>query len=419
MTSARRRWLIFAVIALGYILVYFHRLCAAVVATDMQRDLGATGPLLGAMASAYFWPYAFMQLPAGLLSDSFGPRRTISIFFVLAFIGSVVLALAPTVGIAILGRTLVGLGVSMLFVPAIKILAVWFNQREFPVMTGVLVAIGGVGSLIASGPLARLNILWGWRNSFLFIGGATLVFCGAVLLWVRDRPEGPVAESSRPQTAAELAATVRLILHHRPFWPLAAWFFFECAIFFAFFGLWGGPFLHDVYHLGRAAAGDLLMMGAIGMIVGSPLLSFLSNRVFRGRKPVLIGAAALSTVLTIALALDPGGYGRPALMAILFGLGLSTNAIVSVGFTAAKELFVVRMAGAATGLINLFPFLGGGLLQIFIGWLLGTAGPDGFSARGWQMALVTLCGCAVIALVASLLVRETLGRKPAGEGDKV
>lgn len=413
MTSSRRRWLIFAVIALGYILVYFHRLCAAVVAADMQHDLLATGPLLGAMAAAYFWPYAFMQLPAGLLSDSLGPRRTISIFFVLAVAGSVVLSQAPTVGVAIIGRTLVGLGVSMLFVPAIKILAVWFDQKEFPVMTGVLVAIGGVGSLIASGPLARLNLMWGWRNSFLVIGGATLLFCALVLLVVRDRPAN-AAESSRPQTATELAAAVRLILRHRPFWPLAVWFFFECAIFFGFFGLWGGPFLKDIYHFDKAAAGDVLMMGAIGMIVGSPFLSFLSNRVIRGRRPVLIGAAATSTLLTAALALHPAGYPRPALMAILFGLGLSTNAIVAVGFTTAKELFAVRMAGAATGLINLFPFLGGGILQLVIGWELGDAGPGGFDPDRWRVALFMFLGCAVIALGASFFVRETLGREPAG-----
>lgn len=414
MTSGRRRYLIFAVIALGYILVYFHRLCAAVVATDMQHDLLATGPLLGAMASAYFWPYAFMQLPAGLLSDSLGPRRTISIFFVLAFIGSVVLAQAPTVAVAIVGRTLVGLGVSMLFVPAIKILAVWFDQREFPVMTGVLVAIGGVGSLIASGPLARLNLMWGWRTSFLLIGGATLLFCVLVLLVVRDRPEGPASESSRPQTAAELAAAVRLILRHRPFWPLAVWFFFECAVFFAFFGLWGGPFLRDVYGMDKAAAGDVLMMGAIGMIIGSPLLSSLSNRFLKGRKPVLIGTAAVSLVLTTALAASPGGFSRASLMAILFGLGITTNAIVSVGFTASKELFTVRMAGAATGLINLFPFLGGGLMQMFIGGILGKAGPEGFSPQSWRLAMVALAVCAAVALAASLFVKETLGREPAG-----
>ncbi len=77
------RWLIFWILALGYILVYFHRLCPAVMAVDMMADLKTGGALTGFLASAYFYPYAMMQLPAGLLSDSWGPRNTITAFFLL------------------------------------------------------------------------------------------------------------------------------------------------------------------------------------------------------------------------------------------------------------------------------------------------------------------------------------------------
>ena len=106
--ALRYRWLIFWILAFAYILVYFHRLCPAVVAVDMMRDLHAGGALLGLLGSAYFYPYALMQLPAGLLSDSWGPRRTITLFFVIAFMGSLLLALAPSLFWAIVGRTLVG-----------------------------------------------------------------------------------------------------------------------------------------------------------------------------------------------------------------------------------------------------------------------------------------------------------------------
>jgi sugar phosphate permease len=91
--ALKYRWLIFWVLAFSYILVYFHRLCPAVVAVDMMRDLQTSGALLGLLSSAYFYPYALMQLPAGLLSDSWGPRRSISLFFTVAFIGSVMLGL--------------------------------------------------------------------------------------------------------------------------------------------------------------------------------------------------------------------------------------------------------------------------------------------------------------------------------------
>ena len=68
--ATRYRWVIFSILAGGYILVYFHRLCPAVLAVDMMRDLRTTGAITGLLGAAYFYPYAVMQLPAGLLSDS-------------------------------------------------------------------------------------------------------------------------------------------------------------------------------------------------------------------------------------------------------------------------------------------------------------------------------------------------------------
>ena len=61
--ALRYRWLIFWILAVSYIMVYFHRLCPAVVAEDMRRDLATGGGLLGLLGSAYFYPYALMQLP--------------------------------------------------------------------------------------------------------------------------------------------------------------------------------------------------------------------------------------------------------------------------------------------------------------------------------------------------------------------
>jgi len=169
--TLRYRWIIFWILACGYILVYFHRLCPAIVAVDMMADFAAGGTLLGILGSAYFYPYAIMQLPAGLLADSWGPRRTITLSFSVAFAGSLLMGLAPSVFWAVAGRTMVGLGVSMLFVSTMKILAEWFRAGEFAFMTGILMAMGGIGSLAAATPLALLSAWVGWRLSFVAVGG--------------------------------------------------------------------------------------------------------------------------------------------------------------------------------------------------------------------------------------------------------
>jgi sugar phosphate permease len=412
----RYRWLIFWILALGYVLVYFHRLCPAVVAEDMRRDLSAGGGLLGLLGSAYFYPYALMQLPAGLLSDSWGPRKTISLFFGVAFAGSVVLGLAPNVYAAIVGRTIVGVGVAMLFVPTLKVLAEWFRVKEFAMMTGILMAMGGIGSYSAATPLAYISNWIGWRQSFVLVGIFTLVLGVLVWAFVRDRPADKgwpaLTESSGP--AAEsipLIQGVKMVLSQPRFWPLSSWFFFTCAIFFSFIGLWGGPFLMQIYGLSKAQAGHILSMAAIGMIGGSPLLSYLSNNLFKARKPVLILTSLFICTTTGILYFFIQSIPVVMLYLICLGIGIFAGAAVTIGFTTNKELFPVSIAGTATGLVNFFPFLGGAIFQVILGTVLDSQGltpAGGFAFTGFRYCFLVLFICGLAALISSFFLKETM-----------
>jgi sugar phosphate permease len=413
--TLRYRWLIFWILALSYVLVYFHRLCPAVVAVDMMRDLHAGGALLGLLSSAYFYPYALMQLPAGLLSDSWGPRRTICLFFTVAFVGSLLLGLAPSALWAIVGRSLVGLGVSMLFVPTMKTLAEWFRIREFATMTGILMAMGGIGTLTATTPLALLSTWIGWRLSFVIVGIITLLLAILVWLFVRDRPAdfgwpSPSEPSGPTPPAVGLLEGMKRVITDPRFWPIAIWFFFDCAVFFSFGGLWGGPYLMQVYGFSKAQAGQILSMLAIGMIVGSPMLSFLSNRVFQGRKPVLVLSSFVLLCLTALLAFYTEELPLAGLYLICLGLGIFSSAIVVIGFTTTKELFPVQIAGTSTGLVNIFPFAGGAVFQPLLGYLLERHGrvEGAFSLAGYEQAFLLLFFCGLIAFLASLCLQETL-----------
>ncbi len=413
----RYRWLIFWILAGGYVLVYFHRLCPAVVAVDMMHDLKTGGALTGFLGAAYFYPYALMQLPAGLLSDSWGPRNTITVFFGVAFAGSVLLGMAPNVFLAISGRALVGLGVAMLFVPTMKVLAEWFRVREFAFMTGILMALGGLGSLIAAAPLAALSTRIGWRMSFVVVGVFTLLLAALVWLFVRDRPAdfgwpSPAQPSGDKPVAIRLGEGVRRVVTCAAFWPVAVWFFFDCAIFFSFGGLWGGPYLAHVYGFDKAQAARILSMLAIGMILGSPFLSYLSNNVFRARKPVLVISAGITLGLVAALAFLTAEIPASALYLICLGLGIFASAVVVIGFTTNKELFPVQMAGTATGIVNLFPFAGGAVFQPLLGHFLEKHGSTHgvFTAAGYRQAFLILFGCATIAFCATLFLKETMTR---------
>ena len=417
----RFRWLIFWVLATAYLFVYFHRLSLSVVANDIVRDFNTSAGVMGLLGSIYFYCYAVMQLPAGLLSDSIGPRKTVTVFLLVAAAGSILFGLAPDIHTAFIGRVLVGFGVSMVFIPTMKILSQWFRAKEFASMAGILNAVGGVGALAGTWLLAFMTSSVGWRASFVIIGCCTLFLVLMVWFVVRNRPQDcgwpsilsiENMESSGNLKPSEIGLMegARRVLSNKHFWPVALWFFFDCGVFFGFGALWGGPYLMHVYGLSQGETGAVLSMIACGMIVGSPFLGFVSDRVLKSRKKPFIICTGILTGLVLCLYLFPDGLPKPALYAVFFLFSVSSSSIVVIGFTTTKELFPVEIAGTSVGTVNLFPFLGGAVFMPFLGWILDlypkTAG-GGYALEGYSALLLVLLISSISALICTFFMKET------------
>ncbi len=420
------RWVIFGVMAVAYVFVYFHRLCPAVVADAIQNEFHASAGLLGVLASAYFYPYALMQLPAGLLSDSWGPRKTVTVFLMIAAVGGILFGFASSMWVAVGARVMVGIGISMVFIPTMKLVSQWFRVGEFSLMTAILNVMGGIGALTAATPLALVSGTFGWRGAFEIIGAGTLIVGILVWILVRNRPADmglpSLAEIDRkgrgtvptPQQIPLWEGARRVVTEFH-FWPIAIWFFFTCGVFFSFSGLWAGPYLMHVYGMTRAEAGNILNMTAVGMIIGSPLLSFVSDKIFHSRKIVLILVTLVLTCVVLLLYFFPSGLSRPMLYAVFFLVAVSSSSIVVIAFTTTKELFPVEIAGTSVGTVNLFPFLGGAVMQIMLGKVLDTWGQNEsgmYPLEAYSTLLLVLLAAAVIALACTFLMKETF---PAGE----
>ena len=395
--------------------MFFHRLCPAVIALDIQSSFGITGTLLGLLGSAYFYSYAAMQLPTGLMADSWGPRKTVSVFFVLAGIGSVLMGVASNLSLAIMGRVLVGLGVSTVFVCNFKLLSEWFNSRQFVVMGGVFMAMGGIGALFSSAPLAWISNLVGWRMTLGAVGIVSLLMAVLTYIFVRNRPSEMGLPAIKPDNEEKennigLLTGLKMVITSARFWPISIWAFSVIGISFAIGGLWGGPYLMQAYGLSKAASGGVLSTFALALILGGPSLGWFANRF--GRKPVLIGCSLLMMTVCGLMGWFINTLSLATLYVMFFLLFLAGGAVGPVVAAVSKELFPVAISGTSIGAVNLFPFIGAAFYQVIIGATLttGSSGQAEYSIVSFQyMFLICLAGAAS-SLAAALLLNETLSK---------
>ena len=375
------RWVIISLLSFSYLLVYVHRMCPAVLAEDLIHSFNASGAVAGLMASAYFYPYALMQAPGGIIADKLGARLLVTICMFVASVGSVLFSMAGSVTTAFLARVLVGLGVSAVLVPTYKALTSWFPYRQFVMAASLVISIAGLGGVVAGSPLAWLSEHVGWRGSFQVLAGLT--FLNGLLVWffVRNRPQDfglpPVEpeqeEADLPADRPPLGTSLGMILGSRNFWLLAVWFFFNGGIMFSFAGLWAGPYFMQVYGMSKTSAGSVINLFSFGWVFGPLLFAWLATR-FPSHSRILGGSMAGMALLTLWLLMRNGTMSVPEIYVFNLLFGLLGAGPAGVCFAAAKERFPVRVAGTVTGLVYVFPMAGSAIFQPLAGAILDRSG---------------------------------------------
>lgn len=412
------RWTVFGILALAYFLVYFHRVSSAVVSADLQITFKvSTAASIALLSSVYFYAYTIMQLPSGLLTDHFGPRKTVSIFTLVAAAGAILTGIASSFEMVIAGRLLIGIGVAVVYIPTMKILAAWYRKNEFASLSGILLAVGNIGALSAAGPLALISEVLGWQQVFLMLGIITLVL--AFLAWVItcDRPsdmnlpsiqEIEAEEKGEPTTDAKMMEKIPMGRALKmtfgaglKFWPLAIWFFFIYGSIMVYQGLWAGPFLHDIMGWDKATCGLVLTFIGIGMILGCPTAGYISDKILKSRKKVLIIGTVMYTIIWAIIWMTAGQVtSTETYMAINFAFGFFGGFFV-VSFAQIKELFPISIVGTSIAALNIFPFAGGAILQQISGLMLTSRSLESYQGM-WLFMLI----CMLIATVAVFLSKE-------------
>ena len=388
----------------AYVLSFFHRVAPAAIAPDLQAVFHVSGAQLGNLAATYFYVYTLMQVPTGILVDTVGPRRILFFGGLLAAAGSLVFGLATDFSGVLLGRGLAGLGVSVAFIALLKLIATGFAENRFATLVGLGMLLGNLGSILAGAPLSLAAAAIGWRSVFVFVAAVSLAIAVLSLLCI---PESPTRQSDRTPWLAGLLQVMR----NRATWP---GFFVNLGIagsFFAFGGLWAVPFLIQARGLSHASAALHVSVCFLGLAVGSAIWGRVSDRLGQRRRPMV--AVAAGYALSWTALLQVASPAPALLLALCATLGLFA-ASFSLSWACAKEVNSPLHSGMATSIVNVGCFLGAGILQPAVGWMLDRqwdgslqAGAPHYGQAGFSSGMMLFLGAAWAGFIATLFVRET------------
>jgi sugar phosphate permease len=369
------------VLFLSAFLAFSIRLAPAVALPNLQVAFRLTAAETSLLTSLYLWPFAFMQPVAGVLTDRLGPRRSVTIFLMIAGLGQLLFAMAPSFTFALLGRACTGIGASILYVAAARIMAQWFRRREFGTLTGAWTSVANLGGIAAAAPLAALLPLIGWRASFAAMGVAVLATAVLVSIVVRDSPADlgwptlfdpdepiPSARASRPLPFWE---SLRIVLREPTTWLLGGYAFLLFGTMTMMQGLWAVPYLMDINGYTQQEAANMLTLWGVGLIVGCTLWGYVADRVVKTRKGVICAGAVVYAFLWVLLAVEPAGLPGGVLQLAMFWGGFFASTWIPA-YAQLKEAVPPQVVATAMGMLNLFFWLGGAFYQQVSGLLLET-----------------------------------------------
>ena len=399
---AWRRWSAFALGCCAFFISFFHRVSTGSIAADLQHEFAIGAAALGTLGATYFYVYALMQVPSGVLADTLGPRVTLTTGMLIAGVGSIAYGLAENFTAAAIARTLAGLGVSCVFVCTLKLHAGWFHERRFATAVGAANVSGIVGALAATAPLAWLITFVSWRSVFVALGAVSLVLALAIWLFVREAPQAQAGRAVRRDWRRALAAVAANPATWPPFWVNVG----ISGAYMTFISLWAAPFLVHAHGMSPVEAGRHTALTLIAFACCAPMVGWLSDRLGVRRPLVIAFAVAYSATGLIWIALPMPSADGAAIAAVLTGLAVPGFTLT---WSIAKEVNPPERAGIAIAIANIGGFVASGILQPLVGWVVdhGAGAVAGGSAGAYRLGIGVLVAWSLIGIVAACRLTET------------
>ncbi len=363
-------WFVWSLGCLFYFYEFLLQVSPGVMKAELSQSFNITAQSFGMVGGVYFYSYAFMQMPAGVLLDKLGPHKLLTLATLICAVSTLAFARTESFTTLLIARFCIGFGSAFAVVGTMKFAANRFSQRRFALLTGLMVAIGMAGAIGGEKPLAMMINHFGWRESLNYLGLSGLLLAALIFAFAKDStapgfvkpPEVTLSERLK-----DIYHSLKRVVRNPQLWLVASYGGLVYMSTPVFCGLWGVPFLKAKYAVDTELAATLTSLVFVGWIVGSPTWGLISDKIGQRKPPMIYGSIGAFIFISIVLYAPLPNHTLVGLALFLFGF-FSSGFLPA--FSIAKEISCNRNCATAMSFMNMMNMVGVAIAQPLIGYLL-------------------------------------------------
>jgi len=284
-TSRHIAWMMWVIASVFYAYQYILRVMPNIMLEDIMHQFGINALTFGQFSGVYYIGYSLMHLPIGIMLDRFGPKKVMTGCILLTVAGMMPLIFAHHWAYPIIGRFLIGLGSSAAILGVFKIIRMIFEEGKFARMLSLSVTIGLVGAIYGGGPVSYMRDIMGYRVTVEFLavlGGVLALLTYLVIPHVETASQGTVFSDIKEVFTNKRVLAI-CFLAGLMVGPLEG-----------FADVWASAFLKQSYGFEATLAATIPSMIFIGMCFGSPVLTFIADKMKNYFTTIAISAALMA-----------------------------------------------------------------------------------------------------------------------------
>lgn len=364
------------------LLLYIDRVCISVAKEPISETLNLNDKQMGWVLAAFSLGYALFQTPAGMLSDKLGPRKVLSVIVTVWSAFTALTGAAWNFISLLVVRFLFGTGEAGAFPGMSRAIYSWIPLNERGLVTGVNFSGSRLGAAFALPFVAWMIGDFGWRPTFMILGGIGVVWAGAWYVFFRDKPEEHqgISEEERTvilanrqqQDASENGNKIRMstLLQSKNMWLAMGQYF--CSNFTFFFALtWLFPHVKSEYNLDTLEAGFYTSIPLIYGAFGNWFSGAMMDRIFKSGQwnrsrifPASLGFLLAAVGLVGSIYMDSAVGAIVFLSLAIFGADMTLPPSWSFCVDIGKE-----NSGAVSGTMNMAGNIGAFLTALAFPYL--------------------------------------------------